>query len=73
MAGLVVIIVVPVFIFGAVVGAVLLVSIASLSEDRDELSHAAPGRIARAGRLITGLRVESPITRKRRPRERIDA
>ena len=60
MAGVVVIAVVLVFVFGTIVGAVLLVSIASLREDRDRLSQAAPNRIALAGRLVTGLLVENP-------------
>lgn len=57
MAGVVVIAMIVVFIAGAIAGAILLVSLASVREDRAKLTQRAPGRIARAGRLVTGLRV----------------
>jgi hypothetical protein len=50
-----------VFIFGVLTGAVFLVSLASRREDRRaRLSREAPGRVAHAGRLLTGLYVRRP-------------
>jgi hypothetical protein len=50
-----------VFIFGVVMGVVLLVSLASRREDRRaRLSREAPDRVAHAGRLLTGLYVRRP-------------
>ncbi len=64
MAGLVVVAVIVVFISGAIAGAILLVSLASLREDRRMLSRRAPDRIALAGRLVTGLRVKDSAGRR---------
>jgi hypothetical protein len=49
-----------VFLAGMVAGGVLLVSIASRSEDRRRLSREAPTRFTQAGRWVTGLRVGGP-------------
>jgi hypothetical protein len=72
MAGgaVVVIMIIVAFVAGAIAGAVLLVSLASLREDRLRLSRHAPDPVARAGRLVTGLKVEDPPMwghRARRP------
>ena len=70
MAGQVIIAVIVVaFVAGAVAGAILLVSLASRREDRRRLDRKAPDRIASAGRLVTGLRVEDPGDWGRRHRE----
>ncbi len=50
------------FLAGAITGAILLVSLASLREDRNRLSRKAPDRVAMAGRFVTGLRVADPGT-----------
>jgi hypothetical protein len=49
-----------VFIAGAVAGAILLVSLASVREDRRPLRRRPGNSVARAGRLVTGLRIEIP-------------
>ncbi len=54
------IVIVVIFIAGAITGAVVLVSVASRAEDRDQLSRAAPSRFTQAGRYVTGLKVSGP-------------
>jgi hypothetical protein len=49
-----------VFLAGIIAGGILLVSLASMREDRMRLDDRAPGRVARAGRLVTGLKIEDP-------------
>jgi hypothetical protein len=50
-----------VFVMGVITGIVLLVSLASRTEDRRaKLSREAPDRIAQAGRLLTNLYVRRP-------------
>jgi hypothetical protein len=50
-----------VFLTGVITGTILLVSLASLREDRRaRLSREAPDRVAHAGRLLTGLYVRRP-------------
>lgn len=50
-----------VFLIGVITGAILLVSLASLREDRRaKLSREAPDRVTHAGRLLTGLYVRRP-------------
>ena len=66
--GVVVIMITVAFVAGAIAGAVLLVSLASLREDRFRLSREAPDAIARAGRMVTGLKVEDPAMWSRRLR-----
>jgi hypothetical protein len=47
-----------VFLIGVITGAILLVSVASLREDRRaRLSREAPDRVTHAGRLLTNLYV----------------
>lgn len=60
MAGVLAIGTFVIFVAGAIIGAGLLVSLASLREDRRRLSERAPDRIALAGRLVTGLRIQEP-------------
>ena len=59
-----------IFTFGVITGIVFLVSLASRREDRRaRLSREAPDRMARAGRILTGLYVRRPgddISRYRR-------
>jgi hypothetical protein len=64
-------VIVVVFIAGTIAGAILLVSLASLREDRRPLRRRPDDGIARAGRLVTGLRVEhiKPVP-EARPRPR---
>jgi len=57
-----------VFLAGMVAGGVLLVSIASRSEDRRRLSREAPTRFTQAGRWVTGLRVGGPDSYRGRRR-----
>lgn len=62
MADVVLIVVVIGFVAGALAGAMLLVCMASLREDKMRLSDRAPDPISRAGRLITGLKVTDHST-----------
>ena len=57
MADIVLIVVVIGFVAGALAGAMLLVCMASLREDKMRLGTRPPDRISRAGRLITGLKI----------------
>ncbi len=50
-------VIVVVFIAGVVAGAILLVSLASVREDRRPLRGMPPTKFARAGRLVTGLQI----------------
>ena len=63
-------VIVVVFIAGAIAGAILLVSLASIREDRRPLRRQPGNGIARAGRFVTGLHVENvtpvPPARPRR-------
>jgi hypothetical protein len=50
-----------IFLFGVITGVILLVSFASLREDRRaRLSREAPDRVTSAGRYLTGLYVSRP-------------
>jgi hypothetical protein len=50
-----------IFVMGVITGFALLVSLASRGEDRRaKLSREAPGRVAKAGRLLTNLYVRRP-------------
>ena len=53
------VIVLVTFIAGGLIGAFLLISLASRREDCETLSQRAPDGIARAGRFVTGLRIEN--------------
>ncbi|HUC56855.1 MAG TPA: hypothetical protein VMA95_05600 [Streptosporangiaceae bacterium] len=63
-------VIVVVFIAGAVAGAILLVSLASIREDRRPLGRTPRGKIARAGRFVTGLSVKTIQSPPRRVRSR---
>lgn len=67
MAGIIIIATAVVFITGMICGAVLLVSLASLKEDGRSLPYRAPGLVARAGRMVTGLKVIDPDRPYARP------
>ena len=61
MTAVVVIVIVVIFVFGMIVGIVLLVSIASRREDKKlRLSREAPDRTTLAGRYLTSLYVRRP-------------
>jgi len=60
--------IIVVFIAGAIVGCVLLVSWASRREDKARLSREAPGRVTQAGRYVTGLHVGGPESYRARRR-----
>jgi hypothetical protein len=73
MAAIVIISVIVIFIAGVIAGMVLLVSWASIREDRrPRLSREAPDRITAAGRYVTRLDIRRPeeIARPARPRRR---
>jgi uncharacterized membrane protein len=64
--------IVVVFLAGAIAGAILLVSLASVREDRRPLNRRPANRMARAGRFVTGLQVDNlprvpSGARRRRP------
>ncbi len=70
MAAIIVITAVVVFIAGGVAGAVVLVSVASIREDRrPRLSREAPDRITAAGRYVTRLDVRRLADLQRRGRD----
>jgi hypothetical protein len=61
MAAVTVLVIAVVFMTGAIIGVVLLVSLASCREDRrPKLSREAPDRITTAARLLTRLHVRRP-------------
>jgi hypothetical protein len=61
MAAVVVVAIVIIFVFGMIIGIVLLVSVASHREDkRLRLSREAPDRTTLAGRYLTSLYVRRP-------------
>ncbi len=61
MTAVVVVAIVIIFVFGMIIGIVLLVSVASHREDkRLRLSREAPDRATQAGRYLTSLYVHRP-------------
>ena len=61
MTAIVVVAIVIIFVFGMIIGIVLLVSVASHREDRRlRLSREAPDRTTLAGRYLTSLYVRRP-------------
>ncbi len=71
MAAIIIIAVIVIFIAGVIAGMVLLVSWASIREDRrPRLSREAPDRITAAGRYVTRLDIRRPEEIPHRARAR---